>query len=163
VREQIEAKNGLESYIYETKNKMEKELKDKIHKDLEESAFDKIKELDEWLQSHPSETKDVYDEKKKELEDIFLEVMKSSMNNGAMPPNPDGESGTTAFPPGPDGKPFMPPGNGVPYNMDNLPPMSRADFTGMSNSDPSVGVRNAKKEGSLPKDLFPEISIDEVD
>jgi len=59
----------------------------------------------------------------------------------------------------------MPPGNGVPYNMDNLPPMSKPDFAGMSNSDPYVGVRNVFKEGSMPdvKNTFTSPSIDEVD
>jgi L1 cell adhesion molecule like protein len=164
VRQQIESKNGLESYMYEAKTKTEKDFKDKITDEEKESVLDKIKELEEWLLSHPSETKEVYDEKKKELEVIFVEVMKTSLNNGSMPP-PAEECGTTAFPPGPDGKPFMPPGNGVPYNMDNLPPMSKPDFTGMSSSDPSIGVRNLSKQGSMPdpKDLFTPPSIDEVD
>jgi L1 cell adhesion molecule like protein len=137
VRQQIESKNGLESYMYEAKTKTEKDFKDKITDEEKESVLDKIKELEEWLLSHPSEPKTVYDEKKKELEVIFVEIMKIAMNNGAMP------SGDIPFPLGPDGKPYM-------------PEMEKPDFTGMSNSDPDDFINTSANPPKPP-------SIDEVD
>jgi len=74
----------------------------------------------------------VYDEKKRELEVIFVEVMKKTV--GEVP---------------------MPPGNGVPYDMNTLPKMSTPDFTGMANDD----------EGDFMETLKPPQppTIDELD
>jgi hypothetical protein len=131
--------------MYEAKTKTEKDFKDKISKNDEESVLDKIKELEEWLSSHPSESKTVYDEKKKELETIFVEVMNRAATHGTVP--------------------NMPPGNGVPFTMDTLPPRGKPDFTGMSNDDDYEGVCRASKTGSLPdmKETFDKLHIDEVD
>jgi L1 cell adhesion molecule like protein len=121
VRQQIEAKNGLETYLYETKTKTEKDFKDKITDEDMYSVLDKVKELEDWLSSHPNETNTVYDEKKRELEVIFVEVMKKTV--GEVP---------------------MPPGNGVPYDMNNLPKMSTPDFTGMANDDEGDFMETSK-------------------
>jgi len=116
-RQTIESKNGLESYLYEVKQKVEKEFKDKITEDEKKEIMDKVAELDEWLIGHPSESKTVYDEKKNELVPVFSALMKKVVDaNGGVPP------GASPF-------------GGVPPGM---PEMQKPDFTGMSNDDPDT-------------------------
>lgn len=119
-RQTIESKNGLESYLYEVKQKVEKEFKDKITEDETKEILDKVAELDTWLISHPSESKTVYDEKKNELVPVFSALMKKVVDaNGGVPPGAPGAS------------PFGGGGGG-------MPEMQKPDFTGMSNDDPDT-------------------------
>jgi L1 cell adhesion molecule like protein len=113
LRQTIESKNGLESYLYEVKQKVEKEFKDKITEDETKEILDKVAELDEWLIGHPSESKTVYDEKKNELVPVFSALMKKVVDaNGGVPP------GASPF--------------------GGMPEMQKPDFTGMSNDDPDT-------------------------
>jgi hypothetical protein len=91
--------------VYEVKSRVEKEYKDKISEEEKTEVLDKAAELDTWLATHPSETKEVYDEKKKELEIIFVEIMKKVVGNGSGPipdgPIPDGPIPDGPIPDGP--------------------------------------------------------------
>jgi L1 cell adhesion molecule like protein len=73
VRERIEAKNQFEGLIYATKNQ------------AETAGNDSLKELankyDAWLQEHSSETKEVYDEKAKELTEAIANASASASAN----------------------------------------------------------------------------------
>ena len=83
VRVTIEAKNGLDSYIFQVKStlgsneKMDQEDKEKISKLLEEAT--------EWLDSHQSSTKEEYEAKQKELEGVVLPILTKGMDSNAMP------------------------------------------------------------------------------
>ena len=78
VRERIEAKNKFEGYLYQLKSSLGEEgLKAKMSEDDKSMINDKIKEFESWFDSHPSENKDVYESKQKELEGIFMEMMKN--------------------------------------------------------------------------------------
>jgi len=89
VRERIEAKNGFEGYLYQLKSSVTGELKDKLSESDKTLINDKIKEYDTWFDNHPSENKEVYQEKQKELENIFTEIMKKNMGNPEQPfPSP---------------------------------------------------------------------------
>ena len=77
LKKKIEAKNGLESYLYSLKSTLSDEkLKDKISDEDKESVSTKVEQAMEWLDNHQSETAEVYDEKKKEVEAVSNEVMK---------------------------------------------------------------------------------------
>jgi len=153
LRQTIESKNGLESYVYEVKSRVEKEYKDKISEEEKTEVLDKAAELDTWLATHPSETKEVYDEKKKELETIFVEIMKKVVGNGS---GPDGPVPGEKIPVGPDGKPI--------FNMPGMPPMpnfSTPDFSGKSNDDPDDFIPVHQPSSSSSSTFEPQ--IDEVD
>jgi L1 cell adhesion molecule like protein len=91
VRERIEAKNGFEGYLYQLRSSVTGELKDKLSETDKTLINDKIKEYDSWFDSHPSENKEVYQEKQKELESIFTEIMKRNMDV----PNASGDAQNT--------------------------------------------------------------------
>ena len=78
VRERIEAKNKFEGYLYQLKSSLGEEgLQAKMSESDKSMINDKIKEYESWFDSHPSENKDVYESKQKELEGIFMEMMKN--------------------------------------------------------------------------------------
>jgi len=76
IRDQIEARNGLESYVIHLKQTMEDDaLKDKIPaKDLT-AVTQKTEEILRWLDSHQQASKDEYDSKRKDLEKISIPII----------------------------------------------------------------------------------------
>merc|ERR1712196_594019 len=73
VKERIDARNGLESYLYNLKNTLdddEKGVADNI------SAEDK-KELQDLIDENPESDKEDYDEKMKEVEQIANPIMRN--------------------------------------------------------------------------------------
>jgi L1 cell adhesion molecule like protein len=82
----IEAKNKFEGYLYQLKTSVSGELKDKLSEDDKTLINDKIKDYESWFDTHPSEEKDVYESKQKELEGVFMEIMKN-LSGGTMPEN----------------------------------------------------------------------------
>ena len=79
----IESRNGLESYCYNMKSSLEK---DEVPEDVKEKAkpgLEKVDEVLSWLDDHQDETKEVYDEKQKELESILNPLMQEIYANSA--------------------------------------------------------------------------------
>ena len=87
IMETIEAKNKLESYMYQIKSSLNDEkLKDKIDETEKKNMEDKVQEYISWLDDHKTEAKEVYEEKQKELEGQFMEIMnKVGGTGGGMP------------------------------------------------------------------------------
>ena len=77
LREKIESKNKFESYLYQLKSSVSGELKDKLAENDKSLIESKIQEYQSWLDNHPSEEKDIYESKQKELENIFMDIMKN--------------------------------------------------------------------------------------
>ena len=77
LREKIESKNKFESYLYQLKSSVSGELKDKLSQDNKSLIESKIQEYQSWLDNHPNEEKDIYESKQKELENIFMDIMKN--------------------------------------------------------------------------------------
>merc|ERR1739848_570947 len=68
--ERIQAKNGLESYAYSVKNRLnEDQIKDKISDEDKKAIEDKAEETISWLDNNQTEEKDEFDGMQKELED----------------------------------------------------------------------------------------------
>lgn len=88
LREKVDAKNKFESYLYQLKSSVCGELKDKLSSDDKSKIDDAIKEGESWLDSHPSEEKDIYESKQKELENLFMGMMKNMQSDaqGQAPP-----------------------------------------------------------------------------
>lgn len=86
VKERIDGRNALESYLYSLKNTMdddEKGLSDKISSDDKKSLTDAIDEALDWLEENTDAEKDDYDEKHKEVERVANPIMKRAYQAGA--------------------------------------------------------------------------------
>lgn len=90
LRENVDAKNKFESYLYQLKSSVSGELKDKLSSDDKNTVESAIKESESWLDNHPSEEKSVYESKQKELEGVFMGIMKN-MQSAGQAPQPEGE------------------------------------------------------------------------
>nr|ABK24469.1 unknown [Picea sitchensis] len=72
VKERIDARNGLETYVYNMKNTIndKDKLADKIESDDKEKIDAALKEALEWLDENQSAEKEDYEEKLKEVESV---------------------------------------------------------------------------------------------
>merc|ERR1739844_129488 len=85
VKERIDARNGLESYVYNLKNQLdddEKGLADKLSPEDKKELQDTIDETLDWMEENPEADKEDYDEKQKEVENIANPIMRQ-MYSGA--------------------------------------------------------------------------------
>jgi L1 cell adhesion molecule like protein len=89
IKERIEAKNQLEGALYQQRTMIDgEEMKDKLKEEDKTSIQTKIKEMQEWLDMHPSETKEPYEQKQKEFSEYCMSVMSgagSGPNLGKVP------------------------------------------------------------------------------
>merc|ERR1712003_506107 len=86
VKERIDARNGLESYLYNLKNTLdddEKGLADKLSPEDKKELQDMIDETLDWMDENPEAEKEDYDEKQKEVENIADPIMKNMYAGGA--------------------------------------------------------------------------------
>merc|ERR1712177_153348 len=86
VKERIDAKNGLESYLYNLKNTLndeEKGVGDKISAGDKKDLEDTIDEALDWLEDNPEADTDEYDAKRKEVENIANPIMRNVYGAGA--------------------------------------------------------------------------------
>jgi endoplasmic reticulum chaperone BiP len=86
VKERIDARNGLESYLYNLKNTLdddEKGVKDNISAEDKKELTDLIDEALDWMEEHPEADKEDYSEKQKEVEQVANPIMRSFYSGGA--------------------------------------------------------------------------------
>ena len=92
LRGKIESKNGLESYVYNLKNTVgDEKLKDKISEDDKQTVENLIEETQKWLDDNNDVSKEEYETKQKQLEEVVNPIMQKLYQDGA--PNMDGMSG----------------------------------------------------------------------
>ena len=73
--EVVEARNGLESYVYNVRNSLQDEkTKEKLGAEVCDEQLTKVKEVLDWMDSNPSGSKEDYDAKRKETEELFRPV-----------------------------------------------------------------------------------------
>merc|ERR1712176_500259 len=80
VKDRIDAKNGLESYLYNLKNTLEDDEKgvaEKISAEDEKELQDIIDEALDWLDENPEADKEDYDAKQKEVEQVANPIMRN--------------------------------------------------------------------------------------
>merc|ERR1711935_293708 len=85
VKERIDAKNGLESYVYNLKNTLEddeKGLADKLSPEDKKELQDMIDETLDWMEENPEAEKEDYDDKQKEIENISNPTMRQMYAGG---------------------------------------------------------------------------------
>lgn len=84
IRERIDSRNKLETYIYNIKSSINDKIGDKIDSDDKEKIENTLKEALEWLDDNQNAEKDEFDEKLKEVEDVCNPVIKQAYEkNGA--------------------------------------------------------------------------------
>merc|ERR1712125_260579 len=96
VKERIDARNGLESYVYNLKNQLdddEKGLADKISAEDKKELQDSIDEILDWMDENPEADKEDYDEKQKEVEQVANPIMRQLYAGGAGGEGPDDDMG----------------------------------------------------------------------
>ena len=80
VKERIDARNGLESYLYNLKNTLdddEKGLADQLSAEDKKELTDMIDETLDWMDENPEADKEDYDEKLKEVENVANPIMRN--------------------------------------------------------------------------------------
>jgi len=77
VKEKIDAKNSLESYIYNIKNTIndEDKIKDKLTDEDKETLEEVVKTTTEWIDENSQSDKEEFDEKQKEVEKTVNPIM----------------------------------------------------------------------------------------
>lgn len=86
VKGRIDARNGLESYLYNLKNTLEddeKGLGDNISAQDKKELQDIIDETLDWMDGNPEADKEDYDAKLKEVEQVANPIMRNVYSGGA--------------------------------------------------------------------------------
>jgi len=86
VKDRIDAKNGLESFLYNLKNTLEDEEKgiaDKIEPVEKDELVSLIDETLDWLDENQDEEAEAYGEKQKEVEAVSNPIMRKVYGSGA--------------------------------------------------------------------------------
>ena len=85
-KKKIEAKNSLESYVYSMKSQVEdtEKLAEKISNEEKELILEHLDEVEEWLEDQVYEemTKEDYEDKLKELEEVFGPIIQGAYAAG---------------------------------------------------------------------------------
>jgi len=87
----VEARNGLEAYLYNLKNSVNDSLQGKLEEDDKEALSKSIEDALVWLEDNPGAEKDEYDEKQKEVEQVANPILKKAYESanagvgGAVP------------------------------------------------------------------------------
>jgi len=85
MKERVDARNGLESYLYQLKNAMmdeEKGLRDKLGEEDATTVMDTLDEAADWLDENQEADTGEYTEKKEEVESILNPIMKNIYTGG---------------------------------------------------------------------------------
>jgi heat shock protein 5 len=80
VKDRIDARNGLESYLYNLKNQLEDEEKgmaDNISAEDKKELQDVVDESLDWMDENPEADKEDYDAKQKEVEQVANPIMRN--------------------------------------------------------------------------------------
>jgi len=98
VKERVEAKNELESYVYSLKNQLadKEKLGGKLAESEKETVTEAVEEKIKWLESHADAEVDELKEQKKALEDIVNPIVsKLYQGAGGEAPPPSGGSSSS--------------------------------------------------------------------
>jgi L1 cell adhesion molecule like protein len=79
----IESKNSFENYLYQMKNSMRDE-KLTVPEDIKNTINETVDENLKWLETHQDESKQVYEDKMKEIQDKLTPLL-SNLAGGAAP------------------------------------------------------------------------------
>jgi len=78
VKDRIDARNGLESYLYNLKNTLDDEKTgDKLSAEDKKELSDAVDEALDWLDENPEADQEDYSEKQKEIEQVASPIMRN--------------------------------------------------------------------------------------
>lgn len=84
VKQRIDSKNGLESYLYSLKNTLEDDnMGVNMNFENKKELLDYIDETLDWLEDNPESDVEEYDEKRNEVEQIVNPIMRKVYANDA--------------------------------------------------------------------------------
>lgn len=185
-QKKVEAKNGLEGLIYSSKNSLnEEKFKDKFTSEERELVENKIKEVQEWMDSNLNASAEELEAKTKEFEGVFHPIMQRVyQETGGMPdmsgmggmPNMSGMSGMGGMPnmsgmPGMGGmdpakmEEFM--NNMTPEQRDHLEKMA-AQMGNLGNMDNLGNLDNLDSQSGIDSGIptsneYKEPVVEEID
>jgi L1 cell adhesion molecule like protein len=99
-RANIEAKNSLENYLYQMKNSIGSDQMPNLAEESKTKILGLVNDARSWFDSHPTESKEVYESKQKELENQILPLLSSAGAGGAGGFDPSAFAGQGAGSPG---------------------------------------------------------------
>ncbi len=82
VKGKIDARNQLETYVYNMKSTVEDKLKDKIEEEDKDKIKEALKEAQEWLEENPDAEADEYADKLKEVEEVCNPIISQVRGGG---------------------------------------------------------------------------------
>ena len=115
----IEARNGLESYLYNTKSALTDEIKGKLSPEELETVEDSLKNNLDWLDAHQSEDAETYTSKQTEIESVIKPIITKLYENTQGAPD------------------------GMPSGMPNMADMA-GGMPNMADMDSMAGGQNAE-------------------
>ena len=125
-KDRVESRNMLEHYLYQVKNSINDEkMKDKFTDEEKQMLSDKITEMQTWLDGHFDSEKEEYDNKRKELEELYNPIISKSAGGGMPGGMPDMSGG-------------MPDMSGM--GMPDMSGMGMPDMSGMAQPPPEEDV-----------------------
>ncbi|RLN23463.1 luminal-binding protein 3-like [Panicum miliaceum] len=84
VRERVDARNKLETYVYQVKSAVDdSEMADKMDVEEKEKVEEAVRDANEWLDGNSDAEKEDYEEKLKELEDVCNPVISAAYQRSA--------------------------------------------------------------------------------
>jgi heat shock protein 5 len=95
VKEKIDARNQLETYVYNMKNQIsdKDKLADKLEGEEKEKVEEAVKEALEWLDDNQSAEKEDYEEKLKEVEAVCNPIISAVYQRSGGAPGGGGADG----------------------------------------------------------------------
>lgn len=87
LKEKVDAKNSLENYLYGIKNSLTDEFKKKLSAEQLDTLSNSVKETEEWINAHPDETKESYEDKRKQFESVCSPILTASYNQQSTETN----------------------------------------------------------------------------
>lgn len=95
VREGVEARNQLESYLYSLRTTIDETFKDKIEAADKEAVQKVVTEGLTWLEGHATGTKEEFDEKRKEIEAVASPIISKVYQASGGGPQAGGSDGSS--------------------------------------------------------------------
>ena len=84
IKDRIDSRNGLESYLYNLKNSMEDDTRsNNVSVEDKKELQDMIDETLDWMDENPEADKEGYDEKQKDVEQVANPIMRNVYAGGA--------------------------------------------------------------------------------
>ena len=84
IKDRIDSRNGLESYLYNLKNSMDDDTRsNNVSVEDKKELQDMIDETLDWMDENPEADKEGYDEKQKDVEQVANPIMRNVYAGGA--------------------------------------------------------------------------------